>query len=102
MHSDHIRRRHRLAAGLAVVCGSFVLAAKIGLEWCGDLLQDFLFPMALPDFYVPFFGMLIGGTVACWLVPRTICRPLAQTIEGGSAGLLGHRGSHCWVLVVDR
>jgi hypothetical protein len=53
-----------------IVCGSFVLAAKICLEWCGDLLQDFLFPMVLPAFYVPFFrhadrrhtGLLVGAT----------------------------------------
>ena len=53
-----------------VVCGSFVLAAKIFLEWYGDLLQNFLFPMVLPAFYVPFFrhadrrrsGLLVGAS----------------------------------------
>lgn len=78
-----------------LVVGSFVLAAMFCMDWYGDELGQFPFPMFFPAFFVPFFGLLVAATAACWIVPRSLTVRLKDAAEGGQreSGLI-------WLVVI--
>jgi hypothetical protein len=66
-----------------LVFAALVFSVKFCVAWYGDELGQFPFPFVFPGFFVPFLALLVASTLACWLVPRSLCVPLDESVDGG-------------------
>jgi hypothetical protein len=77
----------RLAAWLlawpTLVFAALVFSVKFCVAWYGDEIGQFPFPFVFPGFYVPFLALLAASTLACWLVPRSLCVPAGEVVDEG-------------------